>query len=54
MYEDSNDEEEEEEGGEEVILLEDFDPDLDSEFLNDFVKPYFSTLFKDLTMRRLS
>ena len=39
---------------EEVILIEDFDPNMDSEFLNDVAKPYFRTIFVDLALRRLS
>ena len=38
----------------EVILIEDFDPALDSEFLNEVVKPYFKTIFTDVAMRRHS
>ena len=36
----------------EVILIEDFDEQKDTEFLNDVTLPYFQTLFQDLAMRR--
>ena len=41
-------------GGDEVILIEDFDEALDTQFLNDVVKPYFKTIFQDVAMRRHS
>lgn len=41
-------------GGDEVILIEDFDEALDTQFLNDVVKPYFQTIFQDVAMRRHS
>ena len=37
-----------------MILIEDFDAALDSEFLNEVVKPYFKTIFTDVAMRRHS
>lgn len=41
-------------GGDEVILIEDFDEALDTDFLNNVVKPYFKTIFMDVAMRRHS
>jgi len=41
-------------GKEEVILIEDYDASQDSEFLNSIAKPYFSTIFQDVAMRRHS
>lgn len=38
----------------EVILIEDFDEAADSDFLNNIVTPYFSTIFQDVAMRRHS
>ena len=39
---------------ENVMLVEDFDPIADSKFLNEVAMPYFSTIFKDIAMRRMS
>ena len=40
------------EPNEDVILIEDFDEAKDSEFLNEVAKPYFATIFQDVSMRR--
>ena len=39
---------------ENVMLVEDFDADADSKFLNEVALPYFGTIFKDISMRRMS
>ena len=41
-------------GQDEVILIEDFNVDTDTDFLDNVVKPYFSTIFQDVAMRRHS
>ena len=43
-----------ENGSEEVILIEDYSPTQDAEFLNSIAKPYFSTIFQDVSLRRHS
>ena len=43
-----------EDGSEDVILIEDYSPAKDAEFLNNIAKPYFSTIFQDVSLRRHS
>ena len=35
-------------------MIEDFNVDTDTDFLENVVKPYFSTIFQDVAMRRHS
>ena len=37
-----------------VMLVEDFDPMADAQFLNGVALPYFASIFKDISMRRIS
>ena len=39
---------------EEKLLIEDFNEEIDAEFLINVVRPYFKTIFSDLAMRRHS
>ena len=36
------------------MLIEDFNEEIDADFLNNVVRPYFKTIFSDLAMRRHS
>ena len=36
------------------MLVEDLDPVLDAKFINDIALPYFVSIFKDISMRRIS
>jgi hypothetical protein len=37
-----------------MIMVEDFDSSVDSRFVKDFLNPYFSDLYKDISLRCLT
>ena len=37
-----------------MMLVEDFDSVADAKFINEIALPYFITIFKDISMRRIS